>query len=168
MHTTTTTILMAQLPGPPNFETPTKAKVQGAVEYLHAKGRFGENEEVFKHFKVGHTRGYAMLNDNPRRHHNNPEVQENRGRKPIIGAKELKTLEGMIKEHGFGVRAMTWEQLAFECDITDSDGHPPSGRTVQRAMGRMDYHKCIACKKGWVSPKIAKDREDWLLVMLER
>jgi hypothetical protein len=74
MHTTTTTILMAQLPGPPNFETPTKAKVQGAVEYLHAKGRFGENKEVFKHFKVGHTRGYTILNNNPRRHYNNPDI----------------------------------------------------------------------------------------------
>ena len=64
MHTTTTTILIAQLPGPPNFETPTKAKVQGAIKYLYIKGRFSKNKEVFKHFKVGHTRGYTMLNNN--------------------------------------------------------------------------------------------------------
>jgi hypothetical protein len=109
-----------------------------------------------------------MLKDNLRRHYNNPEIEENRGRKRIIGAKELKTMEGILKEHGFLARAFTWEQLAYEAGIKDQHQNAVSGKTVKHAIGRMDYHKCIICKKGWVNKSTAKDRVKYLEVMLKR
>lgn len=35
-------------------------------------------------------------------------------------------------------------------------------------MGTMDSHKFIACRRGWVNQKTAKDRMDWASVTLER
>lgn len=32
----------------------------------------------------------------------------------------------------------------------------------------MDYHKCIACRKGWVNEKTAKDRLNWATTMLQK
>ena len=55
-----------------------------------------------------------------------------------------------------------WEQLGFEAGVDCS------GRTIKRAMGTMNYHKCIACKKGWVNPSLAKVRKEYSTVMLER
>lgn len=42
------------------------------------------------------------------------------------------------------------------------------GRTIQKAMGTMDYHKCRACRKGWVNEKLAQRRVEYATVMLER
>ena len=139
----------------PDWETPIKAKVQGAVEYNRAKGITGENEAIFRYFGVSHARGWAMLNNNPWRHHNNPEKEENRGPKRLITPKEIRELERIVEEDGFEARAMTWEQLAFEANLD------VSGRTVQRAMGTIKYHKCIACRKGWVNESTAKHRVNW-------
>jgi hypothetical protein len=50
---------------------------------------------------------------------------------------------------------MSWETLAYE------SGLDVSPRTVKRAMGTLDYHKCIACRKGWVSEKTAEKRLEW-------
>ncbi|XTI92256.1 hypothetical protein V2W45_1422326 [Cenococcum geophilum] len=80
----------------PDWETPTKCEVQGAIEYLKAKGIKGEKEEVFRHFKVSHSEGYRILRNPPRRHHNDLEKEETRGRNRIISSKELKELERII------------------------------------------------------------------------
>jgi hypothetical protein len=94
-----------------------------------------------------------MLKDNPRRHHNNLEEKETRGRKHLISPKEMRELERIVEEEGFEAQVMTWEQLGFEAGLN------VSGRTIQRAMGMISYHKCIACRKGWVSPSTAKARK---------
>ena len=90
----------------PDWETPIKAKVQGAVEYNRAKGITGENEAIFRHFGVSHARGWAMLNNNPRRHYNNLEKEENRGPKRLITPKEIRELKRIIEEDGFKARAI--------------------------------------------------------------
>ena len=43
-----------------------------------------------------------------------------------------------------------------------------NGKTIKAAMGSMDYHKCLACKKGWVSKKTADWRVKWADARLER
>jgi hypothetical protein len=35
-------------------------------------------------------------------------------------------------------------------------------------MGTMNYHKCVACRKGWVNESTAKRRVEWSQVMKER
>jgi hypothetical protein len=60
-HTSTPPQLMADNAAHSDYETPVKAKVKGAIEYNRAKGIKGENEAVFRHFKVSYTEGYRML-----------------------------------------------------------------------------------------------------------
>lgn len=64
-----------------HFTTPTRAKVQKAIEYAQARGNLHSKQDVFDFFGLGRTRGYAMLKDmdNSRRAHNTDEP-ENRGR----------------------------------------------------------------------------------------
>jgi hypothetical protein len=47
---------------------------------------------------------------------------------------------------------MTWAALAEELDLD------VSGYTLKRHIGSMDYHKCIAWCKGWISGKLAPNR----------
>ncbi|KAF2626972.1 hypothetical protein BU25DRAFT_422285 [Macroventuria anomochaeta] len=65
-------------------DTPVKAKVWGAIEYLEAKEIPHYKEDVFQHFKVSHCQGWAMISDNSidRRHHHT-EGPEHRGRPSV-------------------------------------------------------------------------------------
>lgn len=38
----------------------------------------------------------------------------------------------------------------------------------ERQWGTMEYHKCIACRMGWVNKKTRKDRLEYATVMLQR
>lgn len=71
-------------------------------------------------------------------------------------------MERILETEGIEARSYTWEQLGFEVRLECSV------RTGQRAMGTMDSHKFIACRRGWVNQKTAKDRMDWASVTLER
>lgn len=77
----------------------------------------------------------------PSRRHNDPNQEETRGRNRIISPREVREMERVLEE-GIEGRALTWEQLGEEV------GLECNGRTFQRAMGTMNYHKCIACRKG--------------------
>ena len=35
-------------------------------------------------------------------------------------------------------------------------------------MHTLDYHKCIACRKGWISKSLAKERIEYARRMLEQ
>ena len=39
---------------------------------------------------------------------------------------------------------------------------------MRRAMGSLDYHKCVACRKAWVSDKLGQLRKNWVATMLKR
>lgn len=71
-------------------------------------------------------------------------------------------MERVLETEGMEVRDLTWKQLGYEVGLECSD------RTIQRAMGTMDYHKCVACRKGWVSESTAKPRVEWATVMKKR
>lgn len=94
--------------------------------------------------------------------HNDPDRKEHRGRKPLISPEKIREIERLLETESIEARSYTWEQLGFEVGLGSS------GRTVQRAMGTMDYHKCIACRREWVNEKTAKDRMNWATVMLDK
>ncbi len=136
-----------------HHDTPTKAGIRSVVDYLDSHGIKHPKEQVFKHFGVSITQGYDILNDiTSRRHHNNPESSESRGRKTIITREQIKEMERILENEGITGRALTWEQLGMEAGVE------ASGRTIQRTMQTMDYRKCIACQKGWVSKDMAARR----------
>ena len=83
--------------------------------------------------------------------HNDLEQEETRGRKHIISAEKIREMECVsLETEGIEARCFTWEQLGNEV------GLDCNGRTVQCAMGIMDYHKCIDCCKGWVNKRLAE------------
>ena len=129
--------------------TPTGAKVRGAVEFCEAIGLPHYKEDVFRVFGVSHTPGYDFLrNDSSsRRPHNDPNREETRGRKYVISPQKIREMERILEEEGTEARALMWEQLRQEGELDYT------GRTIKNAMGTMDYHKCIACKKRWGNRK---------------
>ena len=103
------------------------------------------------------------MNNTARRHHNDPEVsKERRGRPSKLTAEDIHHVEQLLQEHGWTARSLTWDQLAIEA------GLEVSGLTLRRAMGTMDYHKCVAWRKGWVNEQLARYRVDFAKIMLER
>ena len=149
---------MADFNNPKHYETPTKSKVRGAIDYLEAKGIPHFKEDVFRHFGVSHRQGWAIISKGSvdRRHHNAEGVEERRGRPPLISQEQIKEMDRILQEAGFEARTMSWAELAYEVGI---EGVAPD--TIKRAMGTMDYSKCIACRKGWYSKKAAQNRVDF-------
>ena len=124
-------------------------------------------QDVFETFNVSTTRGYEMLRNksyssSSRQFHHNPDDEETRGRKQLISSVKIREMERILEEEGIEARSLTWQQLGYEV------GLDCSGRTVQRAMETMDYHKCVSCKKGWVNLKTAAKRVEWSEFMLTR
>lgn len=70
--------------------------------------------------------------------------------------------EVVLETESIEARRFTSEQLGNEV------GLDCSGRTVQRAMGTMSYHKCTACRKGWVNERLAERRVQYASTMLQR
>jgi hypothetical protein len=148
-----------------HYETPTKAKIRGAVEFLEAKGIPHYKSDVFRHFNVTHRRGWAMLSkDATNRRRTNTELQETRGRPPKITNQQLKEMDRIIKEEGYEARKLSWLDLAYEAGIEGV-----STRTISKAMANsMEYTKCIACQKSWCKPSTAKARKAWAESYLSR
>lgn len=94
--------------------------------------------------------------------HNDPEQKETRGRKSIISADKIREMEVVLETESIEARRFTSEQLGNEV------GLDCSGRTVQRAMGTMSYHKCTARRKGWVNERLAERRVQYASTMLQR
>ena len=144
--------------------TPARAKVRGAVQFCDHMGVQYFKEDIFRTFNVGSRERWRFLSDcnSSCRIQNDPEVEDHRAPQPLIGPEKIWEMERILETEGIEARSYTWEQLGFEV------GLECLGRTVQRAMGTMNYHKCIACRRGWVNKKTAKDRMDWATVMLQR
>ena len=139
-----------------HYTTPVKAKVQGAVEFCERMGISYYKEEVFRTFDVSREQGYACLrNDSARRLEKNSDAEETRGRKSLITPKQIREMERILETEGIEGRGLTWSQLGYEI------GLDCNGRTIQRAMGTMDYHKCLSCRRGWVNNKTAAHRVEW-------
>ena len=157
-----------------SYETPRKAKVQGAVEFCEKQGIEYFKSDVFCTFNVKPREGYHYLRSgnssnnyeqddhSSRRLGNNSDEEETRGRHSLVTPAKIREMERVLETEGMEARSLTWEQLGFEV------GLEVSGRTIERAMGTMDYHKCIACLRGWVNPRTAQHRVEWATIMLER
>ena len=142
--------------GIPDIDTPKKARIKGAADYLDHLGIKFNHNDLFRYHGISKRQGWAILSQDreqmDRRHHTNELLQENRGRKRKLSAKELEQADRFLQDVGWDARILTWDQLASELD------YGVSGQTLRTHLGSMDYHKCIACTKGWVSQRTAKMR----------
>ena len=145
-----------------SYPTPIKAKIKGAIEFCENMGILYHKTDVFKTFDVKSRQGYEMLSSSSRRHHNRPDEEEARGHHNIISEEKIHEMKKVLENEGIEAKALSWKQLGMEVDLDVSE------RTIQRAMGTKDYHKCIACSKGWISPHSAEKRLDYAKQMLDQ
>ncbi len=121
-------------------------------------------EDIFRIFNVSSREEWRFLNDRNSscRLGNDPNVEDHRCSQSLIGPKKIREIERILETEGIEVRAYTWEQMGFEV------GLECSARTVKRAIRTIEYHKCIACRRGWVNEKTAKDRLNSTTTMLQK
>ncbi len=155
-----TTPVAEEHEAPRDSPTTTRAKIRGTVEFCDAKKIPYFKTDVFRFFGVSHNRGYEYLrNGSSNLISDNPDKEETRGRKRIVSPQLIREMERLLEAES---RVYTWEELGKEV------GLECSSRTVQRAMGTMDFHRCISCRRGWCNSKIAQQRMEWAGVMLQR
>lgn len=163
---------MNNRPQTPQFEahnpeteekTPNRSAVKAVVDFNQSHGIKFSKTAVFDHFGVARRTGWRILAGNPRRLHNDPLRHDNRGRKKIITSQQLRKMHYLLQNEGFDIRSMTWEQLGAQVGIEGVHI-----QTIRTAMGSMDYHKCIACQKGWVSAPTAANRVRYAQEMLHK
>ncbi len=121
-------------------------------------------EDIFRTFNVSSREGWRFLNvrNSSRRLRIDPNVKDHRGSQPLISPKKIREMEHILETEGIEARAYTWKQLRFEV------GLECSRHTVNRAMGTMEYHKYIACRKSGVYEKRPKNRLNWATTILQK
>lgn len=145
------------------YTTPQKAKVQGTIEYLEAKGLPYSKADVFRHFQVSKSAGWEIIKEGTSARRLDTIVEYNpRGPSRQISIQKIREMEEILENEGIEGRGYTWEQLGTEV------GLEVSGRTVKRALQSLEYHKCVACRKGWVNRQTAEKRVEHARIMLEQ
>jgi hypothetical protein len=142
-----------------NVDTPRKSHIKGICEWNDYHGIPYFHTDDFRYHKVSKEVGWTILREDnqefDRQHHNNEVSEERRGRKPLLSPAQLHQANRFLQDVGWDARVLTWAQLSRELDFG------VSGRTLQRALGSLDYHKCIACTKGWVSQRCSHSRVEF-------
>jgi transposase len=154
----------------PHHSTPKKARIRAAHEQLQAHestGYHDTNIALFRRYDVAKSSGYRILasesaNQSDRTFHNQPGVTETRGRRKKIIDEDLHQIEEILHNSDIETRSVTWETLAYEA------GLDVSVDTIRRAIGSLDYHKCIACRKAWINKDLGKRRKEWASTMIDR
>lgn len=62
-------------------------------------------------------------------------------------------IEKIFKDVDVQDRSMTWQTLGNEV------GLDVCWRMIQREIERLDYYKCVTCRKGWVNKKLREQRK---------
>ena len=135
-----------------HYDTPQQAKIQGAVEFLKAKGIEIPPRVVFEFFGAKQTQGYSILQGESRTRHNQ-EGNETRGRPLKLTGAQVCEADSILEEENLGVegKRYTWPQLAIEV------GADVSGITMRRTMrAALGYHKCLACVRGWLDEHMSE------------
>ncbi|KAI2487833.1 hypothetical protein Ptr902_01966 [Pyrenophora tritici-repentis] len=98
------------------IETPKKAKIKGAAEFMDAKGITYFHSDLFSFYGVNKHQGWAILNDkddeSSRRHHNRQTSLEIRGRKALLSPTQLREADRFLQDVGWDARVLSWPQLA--------------------------------------------------------
>ncbi|KAH6641140.1 hypothetical protein F5144DRAFT_123971 [Chaetomium tenue] len=148
-----------------------RAQVLGTISFLEKEKIPYFKSRVFEHFGVNRRHGWEIvrqlrkrpgLQDDPDLSDPEETRVETRGRKRILTADDISTMERLIWQYGFEGRVVSWEALAREAGVTAE----ASRRTVRRTLDTLGHRKCVACRTGWVSPAIAKKRLEAAAVAL--
>lgn len=138
-----------------------KTKIKRAIEFCESMSISYFKKNVFQFFEVNKNTEWNALNQNTsRRHHNDSEISKTRDRRTMISSRDICEMNRLLQTKDIEERNLTWEQLEWKMSMKCSD------RTIQRAMRSMKYHKCVVCRKSWVSEILIKKRKTWAEDML--
>ena len=141
--------------------TPSKTAVLAVVQYCEARSIAHSKPDIFSFFGIPRRTGYHLLHEeSARRSRRQSAARGVLGRRKTIGPDKIREMEQLLETEGLGARAMTWETLGMEV------GLEVSPKTIHRAMGTLDYRKCLACRRGWVNNRTANRRAEWARHML--
>lgn len=82
--------------------------------------------------------------------------KDREGRPPVLTDKQIDEVIKYLG-HNFHHRALPWKNLAAECHLDCST------RTLQRALAKRGYHKCVACPKPFISESARQQRLEFIV-----
>lgn len=124
-------------------QTPKKARIQGAFEFMKAKGIPFIKSDLFDFFEVSRRSGSRILAaESSRTRHNNPDLEETRGRPTKVMEANLDSLEDLYEKEGFEARRLPWQAAATAAGIESE----PSSRTISRRAASRDLYKRLAAQ----------------------
>ena len=88
--------------------TPTRAKIQGAVEFCDAMKIPYFKEDLFRVFATSKQTGWKMLTtENFSRTRHNADVPETRGRHSIVTPRHIREMERILETEGMEALGLT-------------------------------------------------------------
>ena len=81
-----------------HYDTPTKAKVQRAHEYMLIKGLAHDSRDIFDHFGVKHTQGYQIIRSESSRQRAHQSLIKTRGRKCKMTPEQVREADHLLQE----------------------------------------------------------------------
>ena len=133
------------------YDTPKKAKAQGAHEYLVAKDIPHKDTEIFDHFDVEKRAGYRFIaeGESSRTITNQEGYNETRGRLNNLTGADVRETDHLLEENHLEMEAWTMD---FEV----------SGHTLQRTMrDALTYSKHLSALKELLPEPLRQKREKW-------
>ncbi|KAH6881058.1 hypothetical protein B0T10DRAFT_540156 [Thelonectria olida] len=149
----------------PHHNTPKKAKVRGAFEFMRAKGIPFYKTDLFSLFQVSYRSGNGILAaHSSRRRHNDPTVQETRDRPKKLSEADLNAIEALCEDEGFEAKRLPWPSLALEARVeTDA-----STFAIQKSAATRDLYKRLAEQVEYVKKADADRRFNYAVKALEK
>lgn len=140
------------------LHTPQKARVRSS------RKDSGMTYQAIEHQTgIPHATGEKTCKaSSSRRNTHVPDWKEGRGRPQLLSLEVIRKCEHILEDHGIEGEKLSWEGLSYEA------GRDVSAKTKKRAMGTLNYHMCIVCRKGWVNPALQKKRKAWCEIMFSR
>ncbi|CAG9950916.1 unnamed protein product [Clonostachys rosea f. rosea IK726] len=144
--------------GNKHHDTPKKARLKGAAEFLEAKKIPYFKTDLFNYFEVPARTGYRILSEDSsrmRNHDNNKP--ETRQQKRKITELDLDKLEDLYEKEGFEAKALPWAAAAIEAGINEE----ASTRTISRQAASRQLFKRLAAEVTFTTETQAKQRFNW-------
>lgn len=141
------------------YDTPQKAKVQGAYEFLAAKGIPHNEREIFDFFGVKQLLGYDMIQAGaPTRTRKNQDVNEIRGRKRKLTGADVAETDHLLEERELDIeaKAMPWGAITWTLDLDILA--QTLRQTIKEAIG---YSKNLSALKEDLPERTKKHRVEW-------
>lgn len=102
------------------LDTPTKARIKGAIKFLKYKSIPFKKRHIFDYFRVSKRIGHRLLADDSTSYHtrhNNLDLLETRGRKRKIDKLALDSIKSLYDTEGFEAKRLPLQSLAIEVGV---------------------------------------------------